>query len=103
VEWMQMTKYTIEDIQRIIKPLAEKYGVAQIYLFGSYARGDANDSSDIDLLIYKGSMRGLFALCKFYTDLETVFSVKIDLLTSGSLSDDFHEKIKDEEVLIYAA
>ncbi|MDW7659668.1 MAG: nucleotidyltransferase family protein [Bacillota bacterium] len=98
-----MTKYTIDDIRRIIKPLAEKYGVAQIYLFGSYARGDATECSDIDLLVYKGSVKGLFALCGFYTDLETVFSVKIDLLTSGSLSEDFRNRIKDEEVLIYAA
>ena len=98
-----MTKYTIDDIRRIIKPLAEKYGVAQIYLFGSYARGDANESSDIDLLVYKGNIKGLFALCGFYTDLETVFSVKIDLLTSGSLSEDFRDRIKEEEVLIYAA
>ena len=100
---MQLKKSTIEDIRRIIRPLAEKYGVDRIYLFGSYARGDADESSDIDLLIYKGNIRGLFALCGFYTDLEKEFSVKIDLLTSGSLSDDFHDKIKDEEVLIYTA
>lgn len=36
-------KYTIEEIRAIVKPIARKYGVARVYLFGSYARGDITE------------------------------------------------------------
>lgn len=43
--------YTIEQIQEKINPLAEKYNLSAVYLFGSYARGEADENSDIDLVI----------------------------------------------------
>ena len=56
-------KYSIEELQSIIVPLAQKYGAERIFLFGSYARGDMTNSSDIDLRIDKGSIRGLALAC----------------------------------------
>ena len=46
-----MRPYTIEEIKQRITPVAEKYGLAAVYLFGSYARGEASAESDIDLLV----------------------------------------------------
>ncbi len=43
--------YTISELQRIITPIAQKYHLRAVYLFGSYARGTATENSDIDLLI----------------------------------------------------
>ena len=43
--------YTIDDLRRIIAPIAEQYGLRAVYVFGSYARGEANADSDIDLLV----------------------------------------------------
>ena len=43
--------YTIEEIRRRITPVAVRYRLKAVYLFGSYARGEATDESDIDLLI----------------------------------------------------
>ena len=43
--------YTISDLQNVIAPIAKKYQIPAIYLFGSYAKGIATESSDIDLLI----------------------------------------------------
>ena len=40
--------FTIENIISLVKPIAEKYQVKEIYLFGSYARGEANVDSDLD-------------------------------------------------------
>ena len=62
-------KYSITELQSIVEPLAKKYGAERIYLFGSYARGDMNDRSDIDIRIDKGSIRGL-ALAGLLVDLE---------------------------------
>ena len=40
--------YTIDEIRRIAAPIAARHGVAALYLFGSYARGEATPESDLD-------------------------------------------------------
>ena len=46
--------FTIEEIVSLVKPIAEKYGIKEIYLFGSYARGEADEDSDLDFLVFGG-------------------------------------------------
>ena len=93
--------YTVEEIKSIAQSIAKKHGVDKIFLFGSYARGDAEEGSDLDFYIERGTVRGLFALGGLYADLEEAFGLPIDLLVSESLSDDFRKEISKEEVLIY--
>ena len=95
--------YTIEEIQSIVAPIAAVHDVDRIYLFGSYARGEATPSSDIDLRVDKGRLKGLIALGALYADLEDGLGKKIDLLTTGSLDQKFLQHISKEEVLIYAS
>ncbi|WP_347491270.1 nucleotidyltransferase domain-containing protein [Desulfoscipio sp. XC116] len=99
---MTEKKYTIEEIKAIVGPIARKYGVERVYLFGSYARGETTGSSDLDLRIDKGTLKGMFALCGLYTEIEEALKMKVDVLTTGSLEDDFLHRIQKEEVLIYA-
>lgn len=99
---MPVKKYTIEEIKAIVEPIARKYGVARVYLFGSYARGDISENSDVDFRVDKGSLKGMFALCGLYTEIEEALQMKVDVLTTGSLEDDFLQKIKNEEILLYA-
>ena len=94
--------YSIEEIRSIVAPIAAAHRVGRVYLFGSYARGEATPSSDIDLRIEKGSLRGLFALGGLYADLEDRLGKKLDLLTTGSLDREFLQRISKEEVLLYA-
>ena len=94
-------QYTVEEIKSIASEIAKRHGVERMFLFGSYARGDAKKGSDLDFRIDKGSIRGLFALGGLYADLEESFGLPIDLLTSESLNDDFKKEIVLEEVLIY--
>ncbi len=47
--------FTITDIKALVKPIAEKYNVDEIYLFGSYARDEADQNSDLDFLVFGGS------------------------------------------------
>ncbi len=49
--------YTIAELQRIITPIAQKYRLRAVYLFGSYARGTATENSDVDLLIDTDSLK----------------------------------------------
>lgn len=43
--------YTVEEIRRRITPVAVRYRLKAVYLFGSYARGEVTDESDVELLI----------------------------------------------------
>ena len=51
--------YTIEDIKQKATPIAQKYGVDSMSLFGSYARGEAREDSDLDFFIDRGDIKGL--------------------------------------------
>lgn len=105
--------YTIEEISRRIIPVAEKYQLPSVYLFGSYARGTATETSDIDLIVDTSgtSLKGLFALGALYHDLELALEKKIDVITVQSLqqqaqmpSDErFKEHVWKEKVNLYAA
>lgn len=96
-----MARYTIEELRRIIAPIAKKYGVSRIFLFGSTARGTDGTDSDIDLRVEKGQLKGAFALCGLYTELEDALHTDIDLVTTGGLTEDFLQGIGKDEVLLY--
>ena len=94
--------YTLDEIREIATPIAKNYGVAALYLFGSYARGEATSESDLDFRIERGRIRTLFELGGLYSDLADKFQKELDLLTSQNIEPDFLARIQPEEVLIYA-
>ena len=93
--------YAIDELRALISPIAAQYGVGRIFLFGSYDRGQATENSDVDLRIDKGNVKGLFTLGALYSDLEERLGKKLDLLTTGSLDQQFLSHIAQEEVLLY--
>lgn len=97
-----MAARSISEIQAIVARFAKKYGAQRIFLFGSYARGDMAASSDIDLRIDKGTIRGL-ELAGLLVDLEDALGVPVDLVPTGSLDDSFLASIRNDEVLLYEA
>jgi predicted nucleotidyltransferase len=99
---MTANQYSIDELAKIIAPIAKKYGIARVYLFGSCARGDSTEASDIDLRIEKGQLRGMFALGGFYADVAGALQTEVDVLTTGSLDETFLQSIAEDEVLLYA-
>lgn len=93
---------TIDEIRGIVVQLARQYGAERVYLFGSYARGDRTETSDVDLRIDKGTIRGL-ALAGLLVDLEDALGVRVDLISTDSLDRRFLDAIRDDEVLLYEA
>jgi predicted nucleotidyltransferase len=93
--------YTISEISSKIAETAQQYGIQKVYLFGSYARGEAGDGSDIDICIEKGKLRTLFELSGFCQDLEEILDNKVDVITTSSLSSDFRKQIEKDLILIY--
>ena len=80
--------YSIDEIKRRIAPVIEKYRIPAMYLFGSYARGEATEESDIDFLVDTAGteLTSLLRLGALYCDLEEVFGTRIDLITVQSLN-----------------
>ena len=97
-----MKTYTLSEIKTVVSRLAKQYGAERIYLFGSYARGDMTNSSDIDLRIDKGNIRG-FQLAGLLLDLEDSLGVPVDLVPTTSLDPRFLDSIRKDEVLLYEA
>jgi predicted nucleotidyltransferase len=100
--------YTIDEIKERIRPVAEKYNLPAVYLFGSYARGEADEKSDIDLMIDRTGTKviGMFKLGGVYNDFDTSFEKSIDMITTDVLSDSkdkyFLNNLKKDMVNIYA-
>lgn len=69
--------FTIKDIEVLVKPIAEKYRVKEVYLFGSYARGDADESSDLDFLVLGGENFKLTMIFSFAEELRMVLKKKL--------------------------
>ena len=75
--------YTLDEIRRRVQPVAEKYHLKAVYVFGSYARGDAREDSVVDLA--GAELSGFFAIGGLYKDLEAALQKGIDLITAESL------------------
>lgn len=103
--------YTLDEIARRIRPVAEQYKLKAVYVFGSYARGEAREDSDVDLLIDDtgSGLRG-WAYGGLYGDLRDALEKDIDMVLVSGLnlpaqhkSDaDFREAVQRERREIYA-
>ena len=103
--------YSIHEIQNIIRPIMQKYRIPAMYLFGSYARGEATEESDLDFLVDTSGteLTTLLRLGQLYCDLEEAFGKSIDLLTVRSViqhpiteSDkEFRDVVLKERVKLY--
>lgn len=102
---MTQKVYSIGEIRSIVAPIAQRHGVQKVYLFGSYARGEATPYSDVDLCVDAPSIRGLFALGALYADFEEALGKGLDLVTTNTLGKetnaDFSENLRKDQVLIY--
>ena len=73
---------TIDLIQRTVKPLAEKYNLVKVDLFGSYANGNATEKSDADfLLTFHNQPPSIFKVLGFKQELETLLNNPVDVVT----------------------
>lgn len=69
----------LENITALVKPLTKKYHVKEIYLFGSYARGEADENSDLDFLVFGGEGFKLTSILALGEELREVLKKKVDI------------------------
>lgn len=91
--------YSLKEIKRIIKPILNKYGISDIYLFGSYARGEAKSNSDIDIYCDKGNIKTLIDQGELEEELESALNKEVDIIFTTSILDEyFKEQIKEDMI-----
>lgn len=97
--------YTLDEIREKAVPIAERYRISKLMLFGSYARGEASEKSDMDFFVQLPERFGLFQMGAMQNDLEEAFHKKIDLVTDGMLKEDlddsFAQNIREDGVVLY--
>jgi len=95
---------TLIEIQNILteikSELTEKYHVRQLGIFGSYARGDYNSASDIDILVEYFQKPSLFGLIELQNYLSDRLRMKVDLVTKDGLKSQIKEKILAEVIYL---
>ncbi|SNY41464.1 hypothetical protein SAMN06265827_12849 [Orenia metallireducens] len=86
-----------------IKDICEKEGIELMGVFGSVARGEEKDNSDIDIIIkYKKSDKSLFDLIRLENELTKLFGRKVDLLTDNSISPYIIDNVEKDLKLLYS-
>ena len=92
----------IENLSKLIAPIAAKYGVERVYLFGSRARGDSTDESDYDLSIDQGNLVRLKDFLNFIDELESTLKCRVDVVCRDDVGKSgFYQSMISSEVLIY--
>ncbi len=89
-------RYTINEIKSKTTPIAKAYGIGRMSLFGSYARGEAKDDSDVDLYIERGRVKSLLQYFSFVDELENVLNCHVDVVTTGIEDKQFLSAIMKE-------
>lgn len=96
-----MNRDEVLDILRTHKPtLAERFGVTELALFGSFARDEANDKSDIDILVKfdKPATSKTYFGVQFY--IEDLLGRRVDLVTDKALRPQFRPYVEREAVSV---
>jgi predicted nucleotidyltransferase len=83
-----------------ILQVCAKYGARNVRVFGSVARGEADEQSDIDLLVELEPGRTLFDLGGLQYDLEQLLECRVDVVTERSLKPRIRERVLREAVPI---
>jgi predicted nucleotidyltransferase len=94
---------TLSEIKEILKKhkkiLKDKYKVKSIAIFGSYARNEQKETSDIDILIDYYEPISLLKLIELENYLSDLLGVKVDLITKNSIHNPYVKKSIEEDLI----
>lgn len=93
--------YSTDEIRSFVRPLIARYGLSAASLFGSYARGEANPSSDIDIVVDGGPTFRALDVYAFGEDLRSATGKDVDVFERSELSSGpFRDAVLREAVLL---
>ena len=93
---------TIKQIKERIKPIMEKHGIKNVYLFGSYARGEARSDSDVDIYCDSGDVNSLIKETRFVMELEEALCKKVDVVdTASRMPNSFRKNLEEDMIKLW--
>ena len=97
---------TIQQIQQTVAAYFKDKPVKKVYLFGSYARGEATEDSDVDLLVEynNGAKRvSFYDTIEYRIELEAVLKLSVELVSENAVYERFLTYIQKDRIKIYEA
>ena len=99
---MDTIRYAVSSVIGIkdtIKPILNKYGIYDINLFGSYARGEATKDSDVDIYCDKGNIKTLIDQVLLEEELKNALNKEVDIIFNTQILDDYFKKQIMEDLI----
>lgn len=90
----------LEQLREQIQTIAAQYGISQIRVFGSVARGEATDESDIDLLVEMEPERSLLDRIGCIQDLSELLTCRVDVVTLKNIREEWRDRIQKEAIAL---
>ncbi len=91
----------LEKVKEKIKPVAKKYNLVYVWVFGSYAKKKQRKDSDIDIIVRTEDVADGFKIVEVKFALEEALQKQVDIITTGSIKGSLLENENLEEVLVY--
>ncbi|MDK2789514.1 MAG: uncharacterized protein PWP15_21 [Methanothermococcus sp.] len=99
--WWNMK--TLNEVKKILlehkKELKEKYKVKKMGIFGSYARGEQTEKSDIDIMVEFYETPSLIEFIEMEYYLSDLLGIKVDLITKNSIKNPYLKESIEEDLL----
>ena len=94
---MNLEKLIVEKREAILQ-IAARHGARNVRVFGSVARGESSDRSDIDFLVELEDGRDLFDLGALLMDLQDLLQCRVEMVTEPALPERIRENVLREAV-----
>jgi hypothetical protein len=91
-----------KKIQQLLSEYFKDQPVLKAWLFGSFARGEENEASDVDILVVIDRSQPVgFKFFGMWNDLEKLLDRRVDFVEDNSLADFARESVEHDKILIY--
>jgi len=90
----------LEEVKRRMLPILVRHDVIRAAIFGSFARGESKENSDLDILVELPKTKSLLNLVALKLELEDELKGDVDVLTYRGLHPRIREKVTKEQVAI---
>lgn len=93
-------KYSVDELIDLIVPIISQYDIDSAFIFGSYARGEADEKSDLDIGVDASRVR-TFVLGDLIYRLEKELALQVDVIPLDMMTPEFLRDIEKDVVTIY--
>lgn len=96
----QAERISLVEVKQRVIPVLKRHDVIHAALFGSFARGEPGEESDLDILVEFGSEKSLLDLVALQLELEEALRREVDVLTYRAIHPRIKERVLKEQVTI---